>query len=48
MSLSLVGRKLGRLTNPNSEVTTWTYDNANQLTVEHRSGSSAYHTTLYV
>ncbi len=27
-------------------MTTWTYDNANQLTVEQRSDSSAYHTTF--
>ena len=31
--------------NCNSETTTWTYDNANQLTVEQRSGASAYTTT---
>ena len=33
------------MTENSGDVTTWTYDNANQLTVEQRSGGSGYHTT---
>ncbi len=31
------------VTEDNGDVVTWTYDNANQLIVEERSGANAYH-----